>query len=426
MTATVAVFVFLLLIGVPIGLVMVFSGLAGATAIGGLAFLEILPDRMFSGVSGFLLMAVPYFIFTAELMNRAGLTQRLIDFNNALLGRVRGALSHVNITTSLFFAGLTGAAITDTVAVGKLMIPAMKKEGYPADYSAAVTACSSVIGPIIPPSVVMIVYATILQDISVISLFIAGIVPGLLLTLSLLSVSGFLAWRRNFPVHGDGGILLALKSFLPTLPALLVPVIILGGILSGLSTVTEASAFAAVYTIGIGMFIYRRLTLAQIWDALLTTVRLSGVVFFLLGASTVLGWFVTRSGITREAAELITAFSDNPLIQILMVNVLLLLVGTAVDVLPALVIVAPVLVPAMVELGFDPLHFAMVMIIALNVGNITPPVGMTLMTAARIAQVSYESAIRASLPFYLSFLAVIVIVAVWPQIVLFLPRLLQS
>lgn len=426
MTATVAVFVFLLLIGVPIGLVMVFSGLAGATAIGGLAFLEILPDRMFSGVSGFLLMAVPYFIFTAELMNRAGLTQRLIDFNNALLGRVRGALSHVNITTSLFFAGLTGAAITDTVAVGKLMIPAMKKEGYPADYCAAVTACSSVIGPIIPPSIVMIVYATILQDISVISLFIAGIVPGLLLTLSLLSVSGFLAWRRNFPVHGDGGILLALKSFLPTLPALLVPVIILGGILSGLSTVTEASAFAAVYTIGIGMFIYRRLTLAHIWDALLTTVRLSGVVFFLLGASTVLGWFVTRSGITREAAELIATFSDNPLIQILMVNVLLLLVGTAVDVLPALVIVAPVLVPAMVELGFDPLHFAMVMIIALNVGNITPPVGMTLMTAARIAQVSYESAIRASLPFYLSFLAVIVIVAVWPQIVLFLPRLLQS
>jgi tripartite ATP-independent transporter DctM subunit len=425
-TATFAVFMILLLIGAPIALVMVFSGLAGATSIGGLAFLEILPDRMFSGVSGFLLMAVPYFIFTAELMNRAGLTQRLIDFNNALLGRVRGALSHVNITTSLFFAGLTGAAITDTVAVGKLMIPAMKKEGYPADYSAAVTACSSVIGPIIPPSVVMIVYATILQDISVISLFIAGIVPGLLLTAALLSVSGFLAWRRNFPVHGDGGFLLALKAFLPTLPALLVPVIILGGILSGLSTVTEASAFAAVYTIGIGMFVYRSLTLAQIWDALLTTVRLSGVVFFLLGASTVLGWFVTRSGITREAAELIAAFSDNPLVQILMVNALLLLVGTAVDVLPALVIVAPVLVPAMVQLGFDPLHFAMVMIIALNVGNVTPPVGMTLMTAARIAQVSYESAIRASLPFYLSFLAVIVIVAVWPQIVLFLPQLLQS
>ena len=357
MAAALAFFLILLLIGAPIALVMVFSGLAGAVSLGGLEFLEILPDRMFSGVSGFLLMAVPYFIFTAELMNRAGLTQRLIDFNNALLGRVRGALSHVNITTSLFFAGLTGAAITDTVAVGKLMIPAMKKEGYPADYSAAVTACSSVIGPIIPPSVVMVVYATILQDISVISLFVARIVPGLLLVGALLAVSGWLAWRRNYPVHGDGGVMLALSKFLPTLPALLGPVIILGGILSGLSTVTEASAFAAVYTIAVGMFVYRRLSLKMVWSALLTTVRLSGVVFFLLAASTVLGWFVTRSGITRDAADLIAGFSTNPLIQIFLVNGLLLLVGTAVDVLPALVIVAPVLVPAMVQLGFDPLPY---------------------------------------------------------------------
>jgi tripartite ATP-independent transporter DctM subunit len=423
MTAAAIIFIVFLVIGVPIALVMVFSGLAGAVSLGGLAFLEILPDRMFSGVSGFLLMAIPYFIFTAELMNRVGLTQRLIDFNNALLGRVRGALSHVNITTSLFFAGLTGAAITDTVAVGKLMIPAMKKEGYPADYSAAVTACSSVIGPIIPPSVVMVVYATILQDISVISLFVAGIVPGLLLAGALLFVSGWLSWRRKFPVHGDGGLVPALKAFLPTLPALLVPVIILGGILSGLSTVTEASAFAAVYTMVIGVVVYRHLSLKMLRDALLTTVRLSGVVFFLLAASTVLGWFVTRSGITREAAALITGFSTDPMVQIFLVDALLLLVGTAVDVLPALVIVAPVLVPAMVQLGFDPLHFAMVMILTLNVGNITPPVGMTLMTAAQIANVSYESAIRASLPFYLSFISVIVLVSVFPQVVLWLPAL---
>lgn len=425
MAAALAVFVVLLVLGAPIALVMVFSGLAGAVSIGGLAFLEIITDRMFSGVSGFLLMAVPYFIFTAELMNRAGLTQRLIDFNNALLGRVRGALSHVNITASVFFAGLTGAAITDTVAIGKLLIPAMKKEGYPADYSAAVTACSSIIGPIIPPSVVMVVYATILRDVSVISLFVAGVVPGLLMAGSLLVVSAWLAWRRNFPVHGDGGFGLAVRAFLPTLPALLVPVIILGGILSGLSTVTEASAFAAVYTVAIGALLYRKLTFRNVWQSLLTTVRLSGVVFFLLGASTVLGWFVTRSGITREAAELIATFSTDPIVQIMLVNVLLLLVGTVVDVLPALIIVAPVLVPAMVELGFDPLHFAMVMIVTLNVGNITPPVGMTLMTAAQIARVSYESAIRASLPFYISHLAVIVIVSVWPQLVLWLPGLLN-
>lgn len=425
MTAALVVFALVLLIGAPIALVMVFSGLAGAVFLGGTDFLEIIADRMFSGVSGFLLMAIPYFIFTAELMNRAGLTQRLIDFNNAILGKVRGALSHVNITTSVFFAGLTGAAITDTVAIGKLLIPAMKKEGYPAAYAAAVTACSSVIGPIIPPSVVMVVYATILYDVSVISLFIAGIVPGLLLAASLLVVSFYLSWRRKFPVHGQAGLGLALRAFLPTLPALLVPVIILGGILGGLSTVTEASAFAAVYAIAIGMLLYRSLKWRDVLEALVTTVRLSGVVFFLLGASTVLGWFVTRSGITREAAELIAGFSTDPLVQIFMVNLLLLVVGTLIDVLPALVIVAPVLVPAMVQLGFDPLHFAMVMILTLNVGNITPPVGMTLMTAAQIAGVSYESAIRASLPFYFSFIAVIAMVSALPQMVLWLPRLLN-
>jgi len=422
--AALIVFVVLLLIGAPIALVMALSGLAGAVSIGGPAFLAVVADRMFSGVSGFLLMAVPYFIFTAELMNQAGLTQRLIDFNNALLGRVRGALSHVNITASLFFAGLTGAAVTDTVAIGKIMIPAMKKQGYTAEYAAAVTACSSIVGPIIPPSIVMVVYASMLREVSVLSLFVAGIVPGVLMTLALLVVSGYLSWRRKFPVHGQGGLGLALRAFLPTLPALMVPVIILVGILSGLSTVTEASAFAAVYALLIGALLYRNLTWAGLRTALVNTVRLSGVVFFLLGASTILGWYVTRSGITREAAEFIATISTDPTTQIMLVNALLLLIGTMVDVLPALVVTAPVLVPAMVQLGFDPLHFAIVMIVTLNVGNITPPVGMTLMTAAQIAQVSYERAIVASLPFYLSHLAVIVIVSLWPALVLWLPRLL--
>lgn len=425
MTPAIVAFVVLLLIGAPVAVVMALSGLAGGFAMGGERMLGIIADRMFSGVSGFLLIAIPYFIFTAELMNQAGLTQKLIAFNNAMFGRVRGALSHVNITVSVFFAGLTGAAITDTVALGKILIPEMKRQGYDAEYAAAVTACSSIIGPIIPPSVVMVIYATLLRDISVIDLFVGGIIPGLLMALALLVVSFYLSWRRGYPKQAATPFKIAILSFLLALPALIVPLIILGGILSGLTTITEASGFAAVYTLIIGMVFYRTLTWRKVWNSLVITVRFSGVVFFLLATSAVLGWFVTRSGIARDAAGLIVAFSDSAFLQLMAVCLLLILIGTVMDVLPALVVVAPVLVPAMLQLGFDPLHFAILMIVVLNISNVTPPVGMTLMTAARIANVSYERAILASLPFYASFIAVIVLLAAFPALSTWLPSLLN-
>ena len=426
MTFALLLFAVLLLFGMPIALVMVMSALAGLYTIGGFGFFAVLADQMYAGVAGYILIAVPYFIFTAELMNHAGLTERLVQFNNALFGRVRGALSHVNVTVSLFFAGLTGAAITDTIAIGKILIPAMKKQGYDPAYCAAVTAASSIIGPTIPPSIVMVVYASILRDVSVIDLFAGGILPGLLMTASLLAASAFLCWKRGYP-RSDvpwsiGGVL---RAFWPTLPALLVPVIILGGILSGATTVTEASAFGAVYALAIGAFGYRTLDARKILDALITTVRFSGVVFFLLATSTVLGWFVTRSGIAREAAELIASVSDVSMLQLLLVVGLVLLIGTLLDVLPALVVSGPVLVPAMVSLGFDPLHIAIVMILTLNVANITPPVGMTLMTAARIADVPYERAIIETIPFFLSHVATIVLVAFFPAFATWLPSLLH-
>ncbi len=424
MTPAIIAFVVLLFIGAPVAVVMAMSGLAGGFAMGGERMLGIIADRMFSGVSGFLLIAVPYFIFTAELMNQGGLTHKLIAFNNALFGRVRGSLSHVNISVSVFFAGLTGAAVTDTVAIGKIMIPEMKKQGYDAEYAAAVTACSSIIGPIIPPSVVMVVYATLLRDISVIDLFAGGIIPGLLMALALLGVSFFLAWKRNYPKQAPTPFKMAVMSFVMALPAMVVPLIILGGILSGLTTITEASGFAAVYAIVIGVVFYRNLTWRKIWDALVTTVRFSGVVFFLLATSAVLGWFVTRSGIARDAASMITTFSDAAFVQLMLVCLLLLVIGTVMDVLPALVVIAPVLVPAMIQLGFDPLHFAILMIVVLNISNVTPPVGMTLMTAARIAEVPYERAIVASLPFYVSFLVVIVLLAAFPALSTWIPSLL--
>jgi tripartite ATP-independent transporter DctM subunit len=420
-----AVFFILLLVGAPVALAMVLAGGAGAMAIGGEEFLIIIAEKMFSGVSPYVLIAIPYFIFTSELMSHASLTERLIAFNNALIGRVRGALSHVNITASIFFAGLTGAAITDTVSIGKILIPAMKKEGYSAEYSAAVTACSSVIGPIIPPSIIMVVYATILRDVSVIDLFAGGIIPGLVMAFSMLLASAILAYVKKFPRHDPIGWKPALLSFFATLPALMVPLIILGGILSGLTTVTEASAFAAVYTLLIGFLLYKRLTWTHVWQALTTTIRFSGVVFFLLASSTVLSWVVARSGLAREAADVIAAISDNSTIQILCVVTFLIILGTIMDVLPALVVVGPVLHPTMVGLGFDPLHFAMVMIVTLNAANITPPVGMTLLTAAKIAEAPYEKVIRASIPFFIAIVASILLLALWPSMALWLPTVIK-
>jgi tripartite ATP-independent transporter DctM subunit len=425
-SVTLIVFAVLILIGLPIGLVMVAAGLSGAVTIGGFDFLAIVADRFFAGVSGFVLIAVPYFIFTAELMNRAGLTDRLVTFANSLFGRVPGALSHVNIAVSVFFAGITGAAVTDTVTIGKTLIPAMKNEGYGAAYSAAVTACSSIIGPIIPPSIIMIVYATTLRDVSVLNLFAAGLVPGLMMAAALLVTSGLVSWRRGYGRHQAVSLRHIMLSGVAALPAFAIPVIIVGGILSGATTLTEAGALGAVYTLGLGALAYRTLGWRDIWEALSATVSFSGVVFLLLGASTVLGWYVTRSGIAREAAEMIIAVSTNPVVQILAVALLLLVLGMIVDVLPAIVIAAPVLTPAMVELGFDPLHFAMVMLLALNIGNITPPVGMTLMTASKIAGVPYESAIRESLPFLASHLVVLVIAALSPSLILWFPRLIGA
>ena len=426
MTAALILFVVFALTGLPIALVMIVAGLSGVVTIGGIDFLEIVAHRFYAGVSGFVLIAVPYFIFTAELMNRAGITDRLIAFANSLFGKVPGALSHVNITVSVFFAGITGAAVTDTVAIGKILIPAMKREGYDADYCAALTACSSIIGPIIPPSIIMIVYAATLRNVSIIGLFAAGLIPGLMMAVTLLVASGWLSWRRDYPRHEAISLRRILRTGAEALAALLIPVVILGGILSGLTTVTEAAAVGAVYTLILGGLIYRKLSWRDIWEALVSTVSFSGVVFFLLGASYVMGWFVTRSGLAREAAEAIAVVSDNALIQILVVDLLLIALGMFIDVLPAIVVAGPVLAPALIQLGFHPLHVGMVMLLALNLGNITPPVGMTLMTASKIARVTYESAIRQSLPFLLSHLVVLGIASASPELVLWFPRLIGA
>lgn len=238
----------------------------------------------------------------------------------------------------------------------------------------------------------------------------------------MLIVSGIISWRRGYASHQRVMLSVVISTGISALAAMGIPVVILGGVLSGLTTVTEASVIACIYALALGGFAYRRLSRSDMWEALVSTVSFSGVVFLLLGASNVLGWFVTRSGIARHAAETIATMSDNPIVQILAVAALLVVIGMFIDVLPAIIIAVPVLAPALVELGFDPLHAGMVMLLALNLGNITPPVGLTLMTAARIANAPYESAVREAMPFAFAHVVIVVLCAIFPAITLLVPR----
>jgi tripartite ATP-independent transporter DctM subunit len=415
---------FILIIGVPLGYMLGVISLVGLWDMGGWSFLRIIATRFHSGVEEFLLIAIPFFILTASLMNRSGLTDRLIQFVNYLIGHYPGGLSHVNIGGSIIFAGMTGAAVTDTVAIGNILIPAMKREGYSAEFSAAVTAASSIVGPIIPPSITMIVYAHI-TGLSVGSLFAGGFLPGLVMGLLLLGMSAVISVRRNFPRREARAawrdiIRAGMDAFL----ALIIPIIILGSILSGVATVTESAAVAAGYTFFVGRFILRTLRFKDLVPAALYTAKLSGVIFLLLATAHTFGWYITRLGVPARVSELILDLTTEPAFVLAMLNVFLLIIGMFMDILPAVLILAPVLAPAVVRAGVDPLHFALVMLVNLNIGMITPPYGMTLLTSARIADCAYDRVISAVWPFLLAELTALALVTYIPWLVVALPRAL--
>lgn len=423
MTVLIVILIIIVLaMGVPLGYMLGIVSLAGLWDMGGWPFLRIIATRFHSSVEEFLLIAIPFFILAAVLMNKSGLTDRLIRFVNLLIGHYPGGLSHVNIGGSILFAGMTGAAVTDTVAIGNVMIPAMKREGYTAEFSAAVTAASSIVGPIIPPSITMIVYAYI-TGLSVGSLFLGGFLPGLLMGFLLLFVSAIISIRRRFPRREKRAKLREiLKGARDALLALIIPIIILGSIVTGLATVTESAAVAVGYTFLVGRFVLRSLRFRDLLPAALYTAKLSGVIFLLLATAHGFGWYVTRLGVPAKVSHLIVDISSNPLVILVIINVFLLIMGMLMDILPAVLILAPVLAPAVLQIGVDPLHFALVMLVNLNIGMITPPYGMTLLTSARIANCSYDATIRAVIPFLVAELVSLAIITYFPWFVLVLPR----
>ncbi|HMA60630.1 MAG TPA: TRAP transporter large permease [Halanaerobiales bacterium] len=418
------VFFIIIAIGVPIAYAIGLTGMFGLFMAGGTSFFSIMSTRLLAAVSDFILISIPLFILTSEFLNRSGMTEKIVNFALSFMGRFRGGLSHVNIGASILFAGLTGTAVTDTAAIGNILIPAMKKRGYGAAYSAAVTASSSVIGPIIPPSLIMIVYASMFEEVSVISMFAAGIIPGIIIGLALLVISTVTSMRRNYPKEKHYTWKERWDATKQAIWALLTPLIILGAILSGITTITEAGALAALYAFLVGVFIYKNLGWKEIYDSLKNSVVLSGVVFFLIGSANILGWVVTYSGLTEVLGTAMINFSESHIIQLLMVNILFLIVGMFLDIGPAVVLLAPIVTPVMVQLGFDPLHFAMIMMVNVNIGNATPPMGMTLMVGSQIARVPYEKAIKEVAPFILAEIGALLLISYIPELTLWIPRIL--
>ncbi|WP_136439779.1 TRAP transporter large permease [Pacificoceanicola onchidii] len=416
-------FLLFLMIGLP-----VFFGMLAAPGLllwlnGQERDLSLLYRNVYNGMDSFPLMAIPFFMLAGELMNRGGITTRLVEFSQALMGHLRGGLAHVNILSSMLFAGLSGSAVADTSALGSMLIPAMEKEGYTRRFAAAITAASSVIGPIIPPSGIMIIYAYVMGE-SVAALFLAGIVPGILVGVGLMLAVKLMADRYNFPASrskatwGERGQA-SLKAFFP----LLTPVIILGGILGGVFTPTEAAAIAVAYAIVIGMFVLRTLRPADLPDVFMRAAMTSATVLLLVGAAMAFKTVVSLSHAPETLAAFILSLSENPLILLFLINLLLFIVGMFLDAGPAIIILGPILAPIFTDLGIDPIHFAIIMSVNLTVGLATPPMGLVLFVASSVSGEKVETIAKAILPFLLVEVLVIFLITFVPEISMTVPRL---
>jgi len=385
--------------------------------------LVLIAQKMFTGMDAFLLTAIPLFILAGNLMNASGLTSELIDFSKIFVGRIRGGLAYVNVIISMIFAGMTGAGVSDTAAVGTIMIPGMTKDGYDKDFSTAVTVISSTIGPIIPPSIPFIVYGSI-TGISIGALFLAGIIPGVLLGLSQMGVIFYRSTREDLPriekkITISEKALITKDAFL----ALMMPVIILGGIVGGFATPTESAGIAAFYAFIVGFFIRKKITLKRFVEELVQTAITTGAVMILMGTAAIFSFILTTEFLPQQVAELVLSLTSDKIIILLLINLVLLVFGMFLDVVPALLIMTPVFLPLVKMVGVDPLHYGVFCVLNLVIGLATPPVGMCLFVGANIAQRSIEKISKALIPFLVAVFSVLLIVTYWESAILLIPRI---
>ncbi len=419
-----AVFFIMLLTGLPLFTAMLATALAGFLHVGELSQLRIMVQQFYGGMEPFSLLAIPYFILAGELMGCAGLTSRLLRFAEALVGHLRGGLGYVTVVASVIFAGVNGSAAADASAVGSIMIPAMKKGGYPGSYAAGLTAGSSLIGPIIPPSIFMILFGSMTKT-NVGALFMAGVVPGLLLAVAFMLMHRVSAARLKLPrVNTHFSTAQLLRATGGAVAALIAPAIIIGGILFGFMTPTESGAVASLYVLLVGLLWTRELTLAGILRALSNTVRLTSVIFVVMGAATIVGWILAAERVPQTLAPAILEFATTPTTVLLLISAIIFVVGMFMEEIAALVLLTPVFAPLASAAGIDPLHFGIVMTLNITIALITPPMGACVYIVSSVGNVSLEKMFRHIWPFVLVALACQLALILVPSISLWLPRTL--
>lgn len=418
------VFLLLMLVGAPIAIALGVAGITGMYDMGGAHFASLAPSKIFNGLNIFPFLAMPFFILAGEIMNHTGITNRLVYLSEALVGHFRGGLAHSNMVASVFFSGITGSATADAAAFGRTLVPAMVKQGYSKDYACAVTAAGSIIGPTIPPSGLMVVYGS-LMGVSIGGLFATGILPGILVCLVCMAIIGAMGKRKNLPKMSQKASLAeVLDHFKNSALALLMPLIILGGIVFGIVTPTEAASIAVAYALVIGTFIYRNLTLNALFQMIIRTAQISAVIYLIIGSASILGWWLSFNQIPQMVADMFISLSDNPHVILALIIALLLTVGMIMDINVMLIILAPILVPLTVEIGMDPLHAGIVFILALNISLMTPPIGACLFVLSSVTGAKIEGISKELMPFLIGQLLLLFAIAFFPDIVLFIPRLL--
>jgi len=411
----------MVLINVPIGFALAITAVV-LMAAKGIGMLSV-PLRLFHGADNFPLIAIPLFILAGQLMNSAGLSVRLINFCSALVGFIRGGLAMVNIVASMFFAEISGSAVADAAALGSILIPAMKKKGYPADFSAAVTSASATQAIIIPPSIPMIIYA-VMAETSIVALFMAGLIPGVMAGVSMMILSYYFAVKKKYPIEEKFELKNLWVTFKEASWSFLLPVIIIGGIFGGVFTATEAASMAVMAAFFIGVFVYRELRFRDLPQVLLNCGIQSAVVMMIVASSALLSWLLTNELIPQKIAAAITAATQNKYIILMLMNIFFLFAGMFLHSAAAIIMIVPIVMPLVHKVGIDPIHFGLIVTFNLGIGQQTPPVASVLLTTCSVANVSISEVMRVNIYFIFLAICVLIILTYLPEISLFLPNLL--